>query len=218
MPELPLSQWVETFRSEGPMLVVMLITSVVVVALALARLWVVITARLALRKAERTVLTSLRTGNWEEGRKRAESLASPVREVFVAGLDRVTGKVKGDAAMAMGREQRRAMGRIRSTLWILGSTGALMPFVGLFGTVVGVMSAFQAMSQADAGGGVKVVSGGIAAALVATAAGLFVALEAIVFFNLLQNMSASIARDLGLLVDETLELALVRRSDAERAE
>jgi biopolymer transport protein ExbB/TolQ len=214
MPDL--STWTETLQSGGAVLVVMLFASVILVAIALARFWVMISARIALSRLNSRVMSAVRSGNWEEARKKCDGISSPLREVFIAGLDRTLGKVKGDPAMAMHRESKRAMGQIRSTLWILGSTGALMPFVGLFGTVVGVMSAFKAIGEA-ATGGIQVVSGGIAEALVSTAAGIFVALEAVIFFNILQSLSTGIARDLSLLVDEFLEQVAVRRSDAERA-
>ncbi|HNC98018.1 MAG TPA: MotA/TolQ/ExbB proton channel family protein [Myxococcota bacterium] len=222
MPELSLSSLSDTFSAELPIMLLMAAASVVVVAVALARLWTMIHARIQLRRLDTQVLESVRAGNWEEARKRCESIGSPFREIFVAGLDRVLGKVKGNPAMAMAREQKRTMGKVRATLWVLGSTGALMPFVGLFGTVVGVMSAFSALGHQDDAGsmvssGVSVVSGGIGQALIATAAGLFVALEAIICFNILQNMSTNVGRDLGLLVDELLELASVRRADAERS-
>lgn len=215
MPELSLSSLSDTFSAELPIMVLMALSSVVVVAIALARLWTMIHARIQLRRLDSQVLESARGGNWEEARKRCENISSPFREVFAAGLDRALGKVKGDPAMAMAREQRRTMGKVRATLWVLGTTGALMPFVGLFGTVVGVMAAFSALGQSDTTG-VQVVSGGIGQALIATAAGLFVALEAIICFNILQNMATGVARDLGLLVDELLELVAVRRADAER--
>lgn len=66
-------------------------------------------------------------------------------------------------------------------------------------------------------GGIQVVSGGISEALISTAAGIFVALEAVVLFNILQNLASSLARNLALSVDEMLELAEVRRKDAERS-
>ena len=90
-------------------------------------------------------------------------------------------------------------------VWVLGTSGALMPFVGLLGTVLGVMNSFKAIGETGAGG-FQVVSTGISAALVATAAGLFVALEAVVFFNILQNMAAAVLRELSLAADETLEM------------
>ena len=62
-------------------------------------------------------------------------------------------------------------------------------------------------------GGFAVVSAGISQALIATAVGLFVALEAVVLFNVLQNAGARLARDLGILADEMLELILSDRRD-----
>ncbi|HNY31213.1 MAG TPA: MotA/TolQ/ExbB proton channel family protein [Fibrobacteria bacterium] len=70
-------------------------------------------------------------------------------------------------------------------LGFLGTVGANAPFVGLTGTVLGILSAFQAMAAAGTQGGTGVMSS-IAGALVATAAGLFVAIPAVVFHNLLQ--------------------------------
>jgi biopolymer transport protein ExbB len=214
MGTFDLTAFSEILDTGGPTLIIMLITSVILVALALARFWVVGSAWLGVKQVERKLMSHIRKSQWEEARKVAAGLGFPLRDIFVAGLDRVLGQVKGDPAMAMAREQKRTMGVMKTSLWILGSTGALMPFVGLFGTVVGVMSSFEAIKDVGTGG-VQVVSGGIAEALVATAAGLFVALEAIIFFNILQNMISSIGRDLGLLIDEILEAALVREKAAE---
>ena len=75
-----------------------------------------------------------------------------------------------------------ALAGFKRYLWALGTVGSSAPFVGLFGTVVGILKAFQSMSQAGTGG-FKVVSQGIAAALVATAAGLLVAIYAIIAYN-----------------------------------
>jgi biopolymer transport protein ExbB len=107
--------------------------------------------------------------------------------------------------MAMQRETKRAVATLKAGIWILGTSGALMPFIGLLGTVLGVMGSFQAIGSAGTGG-FAVVSAGISEALIATAAGLFVALEAIIFFNYLQNAIGGTARELALLVDELNEL------------
>ena len=67
----------------------------------------------------------------------------------------------------------------------------LAPYVGLFGTVIGIIRAFQAMAEHGAGG-FEVVAAGISEALVATAAGLFVAIVALMFFNYLQVRAGAI--------------------------
>ena len=60
--------------------------------------------------------------------------------------------------------------------------GSTAPFIGLFGTVVGIINAFRNIA-ATGSGGMSVVSGGIAEALVSTALGIFVAIPAVVAFN-----------------------------------
>jgi biopolymer transport protein ExbB/TolQ len=87
-----------------------------------------------------------------------------------------------------------------------------MPFVGLLGTVLGVMQAFQAIG-ASSTAGFAVVASGISEALIATAAGLFVALEAVVLFNFLQNAINVQGRALSLLVDEASEILRLPRVD-----
>jgi biopolymer transport protein ExbB/TolQ len=74
-------------------------------------------------------------------------------------------------------EGRRGMG-------ILASTGSTAPFIGLFGTVIGIITAFQGIAAAG-GGGIGAVSAGIAEALIVTAVGLIVAIAAVLAFNFL---------------------------------
>ena len=71
---------------------------------------------------------------------------------------------------------------MQSTMGILGTIGNVTPFIGLFGTVIGIMRAFHDLSLSS-GGGPAVVASGIAEALVATAMGLFVAVPAVIFYN-----------------------------------
>jgi len=73
----------------------------------------------------------------------------------------------------------------QSYLWILGTIGAAAPFIGLFGTVVGIIRAFHAMAIAGTGG-FGVVAAGISEALIATALGLAVGITAMVLYNYFQ--------------------------------
>jgi biopolymer transport protein ExbB len=180
-------------------------TSVIVIALAVERTLALYRFRRDLRVVDGPVLSLAREGDFAGARKRCDELHSAVGGVFAAGLDRALGKVKGHPASALLREQKRALGQIRSGVWVLGTAGAMMPFVGLFGTVIGVMGSFQAIGEAGSGG-FPIVSEGISEALVATAGGLFVALEAVLLYNMLQNAIARTGRDVALLVDEVIEI------------
>lgn len=72
--------------------------------------------------------------------------------------------------------------QLKRGLGFMATIGSTAPFVGLFGTVVGIINAFQSIAAAGSGG-MAVVSGGIAEALVSTALGIFVAIPAVVAFN-----------------------------------
>jgi len=69
-------------------------------------------------------------------------------------------------------------------LAFLGTLGNNAPFIGLFGTVLGIIRAFADLAAHPGAGGASTVMAGISEALVATAVGLFVALPAVVMFNL----------------------------------
>ena len=71
---------------------------------------------------------------------------------------------------------------LKEGLGILATIGSTAPFIGLFGTVVGIINAFRSIA-ATGSGGMAAVSGGIAEALVSTALGIFVAIPAVVAFN-----------------------------------
>lgn len=93
---------------------------------------------------------------------------------------------------------------ISSRLSILATIGSVSPFIGLFGTVIGVMRAFRDLSAAT-GAGPSVVALGISEALVNTAAGLFVAVPAVVFYNWFANRANDFSSDLTWFSEQLIE-------------
>ena len=87
---------------------------------------------------------------------------------------------------------------------VLGTIGSMAPFVGLFGTVIGVIKAFRDIAVSS-GGGPEVVSAGIAEALVSTAIGLLVAIPAVVGFNYCVHRVQKMADEMDLAVFEVIE-------------
>jgi biopolymer transport protein ExbB len=154
-------------------------------------------------------------GDLDDARAQCERSASPAADVFLAGL------VAAAPAPAGGRPQRAASAervaaaverqrqqlnlRLRQNLWALATVGATAPFVGLFGTVVGIMAAFRNMAATGAGG-FAVVAAGISEALITTAAGIAVAIEAVVLYNYLNTHVQRLALQFKLLVEEYLEI------------
>ncbi len=120
--------------------------------------------------------------------------SSPVAEVFKAGyqeLAKITAGGQGaEAADNLGRTLRRATS-VESTgleryITFLATTGSTAPFIGLFGTVWGILRAFQKLGQAEAAT-IQVVGPDIAHALIATAVGLVAAIPAVMAFNYFQS-------------------------------
>ena len=126
---------------------------------------------------------------------------SPVAKLFVAGYDELVTSVKSSAAGGQPPEGKKVViesldniGRILSqttlqeitrlekSLTFLATTGSTAPFIGLFGTVWGVMTSFQGIG-AKGSASISVVAPGISEALIATAAGLAAAVPAVIFYN-----------------------------------
>lgn len=107
------------------------------------------------------------------------------------------GRIFGDVLAAAATTPTEQLARIaedrhfeeiqgaQTYLWVLGTIGAAAPFIGLFGTVVGIIRAFHAMALAGTGG-FAVVAAGISEALIATALGLAVGITAMVLYNYFQ--------------------------------
>src|SRR5205809_3867199 len=89
------------------------------------------------------------------------------------------------ARQAMDRTAMITVAELKENLGVLATIGATAPFVGLFGTVIGIIHAFEKM--ATSGGGIASVSAGISEALITTAFGLFVAIPAVWAYNYFQN-------------------------------
>lgn len=108
---------------------------------------------------------------------------------FAKGLEvRATGEADYDvvdaAVRAMERTKDRELASLRRGLPVLATVSSSAPFVGLFGTVGGIITAFQKLADpTKGGGGIGTVSAGIAEALVTTAVGLGVAIVAVWFYN-----------------------------------
>jgi biopolymer transport protein ExbB len=103
------------------------------------------------------------------------------------------------------RSKERVGAELRRGMNVLASVGSVAPFVGLLGTVVGIIAAFQGIATSGSGG-LGAVSAGIAEALIETAFGLMVAIPAVLFFNYLTarvtRLEMTLGRSLGELLDD----------------
>src|SRR5580698_6046415 len=128
--------------------------------------------------------------------------AALVAAAGIAELDRGADAV----AESMASAKARLRIELERNLGILGTLGNNAPFIGLFGTVLGIIKAFADLARNQAAGATAVMSG-ISEALVATAVGLLVAIPAVIAFNFFQGkVRQAMARidAMGLLVLSTI--------------
>lgn len=126
-----------------------------------------------------------------------------VAQVASAGLSREArskDEVRDTLASAVALQQHR----LTRNLAVLGTIASTAPFVGLFGTVLGIMKTFKTMSMAN--GQLPNISGGIAEALIATAGGLGVAIIAVAAYNYFQTWVQRFDVDFEVVSTEVLHL------------
>lgn len=162
--------------------------SVISVAIMLERAWFYYTLRDDLAALASTLRELLRKNDLEGARKKLEASPSAEAAVVVAGiLEADRGAKAADEAMQGAKALQRI--KLERRLAFLGTLGNNAPFIGLFGTVIGVVQAFEALGQENAMQATAVatapqeVMSAIAEALVATAIGLAVAIPAVVMYN-----------------------------------
>ncbi len=154
-------------------------------------------------KRREDVMDSLRSylsrRNYTEALEATDRNASFLDKIIHAGLEAKT--EKNDVKQAMEREAKAQLIKLEQRLPLLATIGSIAPYVGLFGTVLGIIRAFQDLALANSGGA-AVVSQGIAEALISTAAGLFVAITAVFFYNLFQARLNVAAQEAEIVISE----------------
>jgi biopolymer transport protein ExbB/biopolymer transport protein TolQ len=106
---------------------------------------------------------------------------------------------------ALERQAQREVANLKRGQGVLATVSATAPFVGLLGTVMGIVNSFQMMAESGSGG-LGTVSAGIAEALVTTAFGLLVAIPAVMAFNYLNTWVDAAALDISESSNELLDL------------
>src|SRR3954465_1319043 len=157
------------------------------------------------QELHQAVITALLRGDGVQAAHECERVHIPTAALYRAAFDRAS---KPDRiADAVDRSRREVIQALRAPLWMLGTLGAVMPFVGLFGTVVGILGSFRQIGLTGQSG-FAVVAPAISEALITTAGGIAVAVEAVVLFNVFQARISREAFDLTLRADELTEVVI----------
>jgi biopolymer transport protein ExbB/biopolymer transport protein TolQ len=170
--------------------IVLFIESIWSLAVMIDRYLYFAAARKQSREFAPKVAGALKDSKLEEAIKIADrSKKSHLAEVVTAGLQefRVTGgtateETIASSGRALERDEAIVHAKLKRGLAVLATIGATAPFVGLLGTVIGILHAFQQIATQKTSG-IGAVAGGISEALVTTAFGLLVAIPAVMAFN-----------------------------------
>ncbi len=180
-----------------PILYILIGLSFLSIAVVLERFFVFGRNRIDVGNFTDKVVRLLNEGRVEGARQIAETGKAAEAQVALTGLTnfdkgpKIAGELMDSKAMSM-------MQRFDKRLMILGTIGSNAPFIGLLGTVLGIIKAFNDLAF-NTEGGPSVVMAGIAEALVATAVGLLVAIPAVLFFNYFKNRQKRIMSNIAQL-------------------
>lgn len=127
-----------------------------------------------------------------DGARKLLAASKSIEASVILGALRWTGSTAEAFQDAIDAQMGKKKKELERGMNYLGTLGSNAPFIGLFGTVIGVLVAFQQLSEGTDKGSMNNVMGGIAEALITTAVGLFVAIPAVVVYNLFQKWIADI--------------------------
>jgi biopolymer transport protein ExbB len=164
----------------------LIILSIVSVAVVFERLWSLRNIGSATLRVTESILEPIKKGQRDLAIAICKQNSQcPAGRIFLNVLDREAAGLEvanNLATEAMFEETQK----LKKHLWILGTVASSAPFIGLLGTVVGIIKSFESMAIAGTGG-FAVVAAGISEALVATALGLGIAIIAVIFYNYFQT-------------------------------
>jgi biopolymer transport protein ExbB len=190
---------------------VLLACSIVSLAIVLERIYLYSKSKVDRLEFMDRIRTEVQKASFDVALKICEMEGKPVAHVVCAGLKK-HGLDDREIAKAMEREILVETARLERFTSIVGTIGNVAVYIGLFGTVLGIVNAFHNIALTGSGG-LPVVISGVAEALICTATGLFVAVPAVVAYNYFIRRVDHFVIDMEYCSSETLEL-LVGRKDA----
>ena len=184
----------ELIQRGGAILIIILGLSVIAIAIIIERLIFFRRLRVDQEKIINRLKSSLEKGHFDEALSICETNPSPVTNLMRVGIEKrhyseeiIRSSISDAANMEIPQMERY--------LSFLGTIANISPLLGLLGTVTGNIEAFNVLGEFGAGGDPAVLAQGIAEALITTAAGIIVALPAIIFYNyLVSKVNHSIIR------------------------
>jgi biopolymer transport protein ExbB len=221
----PVSLWKQMSWLPRAVVIILFIMSGWSIGVMIDRWMAFSAARKQSRAFAPAVAGALREGKIEEAIKVAErNKKSHLAKVVTAGLlefrahqdsSELPGELIEASKRALERTEAIVHAELKRGLGGLATIGSTAPFIGLFGTVVGILNAFRGIAEQHATG-LAAVAGGISEALVTTAIGLFVAIPAVMMFNFFTGKVEAFDVEMDNSSSELIDYFLKRRGAVRR--
>jgi biopolymer transport protein ExbB len=179
----------------GLTMATLIIMSILSIGVVLERLSFFKKIRNATLDLRNTIDKALLANDHHSALAGCESSESPLAAMILAEVASGRDAESEDAQRVMALTMRGELARLKQYLPILATVASIAPFVGLFGTCKGIISAFSDISTQGMGGP-SVIAAGISEALVTTATGLLVAIPALMFYNYFSKAISNLALEL----------------------
>lgn len=208
----------DLLQAGGPVVAILLAMSVIALAIILLKLWQFAQLRIGERKRPAEALRLWRAGHAAEAQELADRCRGPVGQVMARAI---RGERRGLPEAQVREEVVRYGGEILEDLrsWFrpLEVIASLSPLLGLFGTVLGMISAFRQLEAAGNQVNPAILSGGIWVALLTTAVGLAVAIPVVAVLNWLERRVDRLAHEMESIVTQVFTVDLSREAAGETA-
>lgn len=180
----------------GPVMAAIACLSVIVVALTLWKIWRMILGRAWSRAKAERALVLWQAGAGTHALAVARAAKGPRARTVEAAFAATMSLAPEDARAETARIAKRQLGAARSGLRLFELIAVIAPLLGLLGTVLGMIAAFQALQSAGGAADPATLAGGIWQALATTAAGMIVAIPASIALSLFEGAADRLRRDL----------------------
>ncbi len=204
----------DTVALGGPVVVLLLVMSIIALTIIIVKIWQFSRWRVRDRRTARAALNIYQGGNIQAAISMANQSANPAAQLVAKAIE---GRSRVGLPESMLREELLRFGgdlleSLRAYLRPLEVIASLAPLLGLFGTVLGMIEAFQDLQQAGSQVNPAVLSGGIWQALLTTAVGLAGAMPVIVALNWFERVADRVAHDMDSIVTQVFTADVTRQS------
>ncbi len=188
----------------GPAMLALLVCSVLVVAIIFERVVFLNRQRADAEQLVDAIKQRLDAGDISGAIAECDRKQTALSKILKAGLEREP-TTKTELNDTLSVAVRKYLRPFEQNLAVIGTIAVIAPFIGLFGTVLGIIRAFDDIALRG-NSSPAIVAAGVSEALITTAAGLFVAVTAVIFFNFFKNQNRVYREDAIWAAEELAEL------------